>query len=174
MYASVKDNGYLFIEVPNILQADASPHNIYFKAHLFYYSRFTLNSSASQYFDLVKVEDSGNLKMLLRKKSVPSKALTLPTVENIQFTKSRLEKKGWLEYLLIGGGIIKPFQRIEKMVFEALIKSTSPKQILDHLYNQRHDALKIFQEETSKDWLSGPVREALAVYVVRLCANPVI
>jgi 2-polyprenyl-3-methyl-5-hydroxy-6-metoxy-1,4-benzoquinol methylase len=150
LYASVKDNGYLFIEVPNILQADASPHNIYFKAHLFYYSRFTLNSSASQYFDLVKVEDSGNLKMLLRKKSTPSKSVTLPSVENIQFTKSRLEKKGWLEYLLIGGGVIKPFQRIEKMMFEALIRNTSPKQILDHLYNQRHDDSKIFSRRNKQ------------------------
>ena len=150
LYASVKDSGYLFIEVPNILQADASPHNIYFKAHLFYYSRFTLNSSASQYFDLIKVEDSGNLKMLLRKKSVPSKSVTLPSVESIQFTKSRLEKKGWLEYLLIGGGIIKPFKRIEKMVFEALIRNTSPKQILDRLYNQRHDASKIFSRRNKQ------------------------
>ncbi len=52
--------------------------------------------------------------------------------------------------MLIGGGIIKPFQRIEKMVFEALIKSTSPKQILNHLYNQRHDALKIFSRRNKQ------------------------
>ena len=47
LYSSIKDGGYLFIEVPNILQADASPHNIYFKAPLFYYSKFTLACAAS-------------------------------------------------------------------------------------------------------------------------------
>lgn len=139
LYTSIKDNGYLFIEVPNILQSDASPHNIYFKAHLFYYSRFTLKSTASQFFDLIKVEDSGNLKMLFRKKSVQSHTVTLPTAEDVQITKNIMLKKGWIEYLLIGGGILKPIKRIKKMVLEALVVNTSPKNILDNLYKQRHE-----------------------------------
>ncbi len=144
LHRCVKDNGYLFIEVPNILQADASPHNIYFKAHLFYYSKFTLKSSASQYFDLVRTEDSGNLKMLFKKKSVPSLNVSLPSAEEVQATKRRMQKKGWLEYLLIGGGALKPFRRVEKMIFEAFVKNSSPRKILDDLYEKRHEHSKAF------------------------------
>jgi 2-polyprenyl-3-methyl-5-hydroxy-6-metoxy-1,4-benzoquinol methylase len=138
LYSIVKNNGYLFIEVPNILQADASPHNIYFKAHLFYYSRFTLNSLASVYFDLVKVDDTGNLKILFKKKSIPSQKVNLPTTQECQIAKNRMSKKGWLEYLFIGGGIFKPFLRIEKIIAESLLNQKSPRQILDDLYKKRH------------------------------------
>jgi len=137
LYTSIKDNGYLFIEVPNILQADASPHNIYFKAHLFYYSSFTLKSAASQFFDLIKIEDSGNLKMLFRKKPIANHKITLPTAEEVQITKKRIQAKGWIEYLFIGGGLLKPIKRIKKMALEALVKNTPPKTILDNLYKQR-------------------------------------
>lgn len=138
LYTSIKDNGYLFIEVPNILQADASPHNIYFKAHLFYYSRFTLKSSASQFFDLIKIEDSGNLKMLFRKKPIQNHKIIFPTAEEVQITKKRIQKKGWIEYLFIGGGLLKPIQRIKKTALEALVINTSPRTILDNLYKQRY------------------------------------
>ena len=137
LYTSIKENGYLFIEVPNILQADGSPHNIYFKAHLFYYSRFTLKSSASQFFDLIKIEDSGNLKMLFRKKPIENHKITFPTAEEVQITKKRIQKKGWIEYLFIGGGLLKPIKIIKKMALEALVKNTSPRTILDNLYKQR-------------------------------------
>lgn len=150
LYASIKDNGYLFIEVPNILQADASPHNIYFKAHLFYYSRFTLNSLASRYFELVKVDDRGNLKMLFRKKTIPSENFELPTAENIDLAKNRMRQKGWLEYLFIGGGILKPFSRIEKMIIESQVKKMSPKMILDNLYEQRHEYSKPWSKRNIK------------------------
>lgn len=137
LYTSIKDSGYLFIEVPNILQADASPHNIYFKAHLFYYSRFTLQSSASRFFDLIKVEDSGNLKMLFRKKSAPLHKVILPTAEDVQITKNRMLQNGWFEYLFVGHGVFKPFRRIKNIVFEALVKNTLPRNILDNLYKHR-------------------------------------
>jgi 2-polyprenyl-3-methyl-5-hydroxy-6-metoxy-1,4-benzoquinol methylase len=138
LYSIVKNNGYLFIEVPNILQADSSPHNIYFKAYLFYYSRFTLNSLASGYFDLIKADDTGNLKMLFKKKSIPTQKVTLPNTEECQIAKNRMRKKGWFEYLFIGGGILKPFLRIEKLIAESLVNKKSPRQILDDLYNKRH------------------------------------
>ena len=150
LHASIKDNGYLFIEVPNILQADASPHNIYFKAHLFYYSRFTLSSLASPYFELIKVDDRGNLRMLFKKKSIPSDSFEFPTPENVAHARNRLSQKGWLEYLLIGGGILKPFSRIEKIIVESQVKKMSPKTILDNLYEQRHEYSKPLSKRNIK------------------------
>lgn len=139
LYSSIKDGGYLFIEVPNILQADASPHNIYFKAHLFYYSKFTLACAASQYFDVVKVEDKGNLKVLFKKKSQPSEKISSVQADQIQFSQNRIKQKGWFEYLFNGKGVIKPLLRVDRVVTESFIKKTSPKEILDSLYASRED-----------------------------------
>lgn len=139
LYSSIKDGGYLFIEVPNILQADASPHNIYFKAHLFYYSKFTLACAASQYFDVVKVEDKGNLKVLFKKKSQPSEKISSVQADQIEFSQNRIKQKGWLEYLFNGKGVIKPLLRVDRVVTESFIKKTSPKEILDSLYASRED-----------------------------------
>ncbi len=137
LYSSIKDGGYLFIEVPNILQADASPHNIYFKAHLFYYSKFTLACAASQYFDVVKVEDKGNLKVLFKKKVQSSEYISPVQPEQIEFSQNRIKQKGWLEYLFNGKGLLKPFFRIERVVTELFIKQSNPKEILDSLYRAR-------------------------------------
>jgi SAM-dependent methyltransferase len=104
--------GHLFIEVPNILQADASPHNTYFRAHLYYYSRHTLAAAASRHFDLLEVDDQGNLKALLRKKAQPEAACRLPGADELAFIRARLARKGWLEYLTVGGGLRKPFLRV--------------------------------------------------------------
>jgi hypothetical protein len=137
LYSSIKDGGYLFIEVPNIFQADASPHNIYFKAHLFYYSKFTLACAASQYFDVVKVEDKGNLKVLFKKKAQPSENISSIQADQIEFSQNRMKQKGWFEYLINGKGILKPFLRIDRVVTELFIKQNNPKEILDSLYASR-------------------------------------
>ena len=139
LYSSIKDGGYLFIEVPNIFQADASPHNIYFKAHLFYYSKFTLACAASQYFDVVKVEDKGNLKVLFKKKVQPSENISSIQPNQIEFSQNRIKQKGWFEYLFNGKGLLKPFLRIDRVVTELFIKKSSPKEILDSLYASRED-----------------------------------
>jgi 2-polyprenyl-3-methyl-5-hydroxy-6-metoxy-1,4-benzoquinol methylase len=139
LYSSIKDGGYLFIEVPNILQADASPHNIYFKAHLFYYSKYTLACAASQYFDVVKVEDKGNLKVLFKKKAQPSENISSVQIDQIDFSQNRIKQKGWFEYLFNGKGLLKPFLRIDRVVTELFIKQSAPKEILDSLYASRED-----------------------------------
>lgn len=136
LHQSIKDNGYLFIEVPNILQSDASPHNIYFKAHLFYYSRYTLTSIASQYFDVVHIEDAGNLRILFRKKSDSSNTISLPSTEALQAAQQRLNKKGWLEYLFVAGGIVKPLLRIRRIISESQISKQKPREILDTLLRE--------------------------------------
>jgi len=141
LYQSIKDNGYLFIEVPNILQSDASPHNIYFKAHLFYYSKYTLISTASRYFDPVYVEDHGNLRVLFKKKSNVLEAICLPTKDELQTSQQRLSKKGWFEYLFVAGGLIKPILRIKRIISEYFFANNKPREILDKLLEDKKISL---------------------------------
>ncbi|MBX9848351.1 MAG: class I SAM-dependent methyltransferase [Rhodocyclaceae bacterium] len=134
LWEALSDEGHLIIEVPNIHQADASPHNIYFKAHLFYYSRFSLMTLASQYFELVCMQDEGNLFMAFRKRAVPLSQLVLPTQSQIEFTLARLEKKGWIEYLTTGRGLLKPFRRVDQILLEPKSEHTNPKLVLDAVW----------------------------------------
>lgn len=134
LWTVLSDGGFLFVEVPNILQADASPHNIFFKAHLFYYSRYTLLSAASPYFEAVKIEDEGNLRIVFRKKTFDSEVFEPPSIDSIKLTKERLKAKGWIEYLFRAGGVFKPFRRLRQMHREfSLDPQLSPKQVLDRI-----------------------------------------
>jgi 2-polyprenyl-3-methyl-5-hydroxy-6-metoxy-1,4-benzoquinol methylase len=130
----LNDDGYLFVEVPNILQKDASPHNIYFKAHLFYYSKYTLISAASRYFDPISVTDDGNLRILFKKKHKPLDAEILPNKNDVAHTQKRLQQKGWFEYLFSGRGILKPLKRIRQIYIENKLDETQkPRCLLDEL-----------------------------------------
>lgn len=135
--AMLDPGGHLYIEVPNILQADASPHNTYFRAHLFYYSRHTLAAAASRHFELLEVEDRGNLKALLRKRAQPEPACRLPDADDIAFIRERLARKGWLEYLTVGGGLRKPFARAATRMRERSAGTLAPRAILDSLAAHR-------------------------------------
>jgi 2-polyprenyl-3-methyl-5-hydroxy-6-metoxy-1,4-benzoquinol methylase len=129
----LKEDGYLLIEVPNIFQKDASPHNIFFKAHLFYYSKYTLISAASKFFDVVQIDDVGNLKILFKKKNVLPTSIKLPNQSELNETLNRLNQKGWIEYLIMGGGLLKPVKRIKQKYSELFIGNLTPKQLLDSL-----------------------------------------
>ncbi len=129
----LKKDGHLLIEVPNIFQRDASPHNIFFKAHLFYYSKYTLISAASKFFDIVQIDDKGNLKILFKKKIHSSANIKLPGKIALNETLTRLDQKGWVEYLTQGGGLLKPFKKIKQKYYESLIKNLTPKKLLDSL-----------------------------------------
>lgn len=129
----LKPGGIFFIEVPNLLQKDASPHNIFFKAHLYYYSRFTLRAATSKYFDVLSIEDSGNLHFLCKRKNLPLNDYVLPTKVDVNFIHSRVKRKGWMEYLLAGGGVFKPLKKIRRIIDERGIPDVSPKELLDDL-----------------------------------------
>lgn len=129
----LRPGGLLFIEVPNILQADASPSNIFFKAHLHYFSRFTLQSTASMYFEPLMTEDRGNLKMIFKRRDVPLNDINLPTSTEVEYTFKRLKAKGWCEYLTVGGGWIKPFRKLVRIAQESRL-SGNPRDILDTIY----------------------------------------
>lgn len=125
--------GLLFIEVPNILQNDASPHNIYFKAHLFYYSAATLIAAASQYFEPLEISDDGNLKVIFKKRQMPLSNIQLPDRESVINAQRRMAQKGWFEYLFIGGGLKKPFKRVKQILVESSLGTKSPKELLDSI-----------------------------------------
>lgn len=132
----LSEGGHLFVEVPNILQADASPHNIFFKAHLFYYSRYTLEAAAAPFFDVVMVEDEGNLRMLFRKKPVAEEMLVQSNPVAVAETRLRLHQKGWFEYLFKAGGIMKPFRRVVQIRRERALPDSKAKLLLDRLFAQ--------------------------------------
>lgn len=134
IWAVLTNNGHLVMEVPNIHQSDASPHNIYFKAHLFYYSRYSLMAAVSRYFELVCVEDKNNLFMAFRKREFPLSEIVLPSPDQVDFTIQRLENKGWAEYLTTGGGWKKIFLRIAKATKEAQLNQVSPRALLDEVF----------------------------------------
>ncbi len=136
LYKSLNNNGILFIEVPWLEANDASPHNIYFKAHIFYFTADTLAACASQYFEVVKIDTSSNLKILLRAKAKPS-AIVLPSPESIARLRKRLARKGWLEYPTYGKGLSKPIDKISRIIKESNVKHMQPKEILDMLLNNK-------------------------------------
>ncbi len=132
LYALLNPHGMLFIEVPWIEAKDASPHNIIFKAHLFYFSIDTLIACASQYFDVVKIDTHANLKIFFKAKTRPT-TLTYPSDRSVANLKKRIKSKGWFEYLFAGKGLQKPISKVMKYFEEAKVKNSQPKEILDTL-----------------------------------------
>ena len=115
--------------MPNIHATNASPHNIYFKAHIFYFSSAALIAFASPYFEPLKIDDSSNLRVLLKRKPQES-PISLPTKEEMSYTAERLRKKGWLEYLFIGGGIFKSILKLKQLVQESQLRHKNAKDII--------------------------------------------
>jgi len=130
LHQIIKDDGLLLVEVPNIEQADASPSNIFFKAHLFYFSKATLLAVASLGFNAVRVENAGNLRVLFLKRRELG-PLILPSQAEVERTKRRLGQKGWVEYLTIGGGWRRPFQRIKNRYQEMRCAKGTPRETLE-------------------------------------------
>jgi hypothetical protein len=126
----INRDGLLIIEVPNIEQADASPSNIFFKAHLFYFSAATLIACASRHFEPLVISNMGNLTVIFKKRSEES-AVLLPTKEDVETLTLRLNRKGWIEYLTVGGGWRKPLNRLKRSVIEYGLSNRSPKEVLN-------------------------------------------
>jgi len=137
IYDALKKDGILFIEVPNILQNDASPSNIFFKAHLLYFSKYSLVELLSTHFDALSVFDSGNLIGLFKKKSVPLEDIKIDDASYPQ-TLKRLSSKGWIEYIFTGGGWKKPFKRLARHLTELKMGKLSARQILDDVYEHKN------------------------------------
>jgi len=132
LYDLLSENGYLVIEVPNILQLDASPSNIFFKAHLTYYSSATISSLFSSHFDRRYIDSRGNLKMIFQKKSCPS-IMQFPSCGEVRNEKLMFDRKTWLSYLTIGGGWKKIFKNCFRRLAERRVCNSTPKKILDEI-----------------------------------------
>lgn len=133
LWGLLQEGGHLFLEVPNIEANDASPHNIFFTAHVFYFSQATLISCASQYFEPVAIHTKGNMRILFKKKDPAMPSPALPNHQDAQKTLRRVRQKGWLEYLLFGGGIYKPFVKLSRTFRERRFRHISGKRLLDTL-----------------------------------------
>lgn len=151
LFNALRSGGHLLIEVPNILQRDASPHNIYFRAHLFYFSLCSLVTLTSPYFELVAQQSQGNLRVLLRKR--PAIGLTVyPSEYQVQSDLESFERKGWWDYLTIGRGHQKLLSRPRRIVEESTVKSLSPKDILDGLFADWQGAQTDIGERVTRRW----------------------
>jgi 2-polyprenyl-3-methyl-5-hydroxy-6-metoxy-1,4-benzoquinol methylase len=135
LWLLLNEGGHLFIEVPDIEANDASPHNIFFKAHIFYFSLATLTACASPYFERLRADDRSNLRVLFRRKRHVSR-VTWPTQMNVAYTVQRLSEKGWFEYLITGGGLFKGLSKLRQVLREAKIKHKKGLQILDALLTE--------------------------------------
>lgn len=129
----LQPNGCLLVEVPNILQVDASPANIFFKAHLHYFSRSTLTAFASPWFDVERFDDCGNLTVLFKRRDVALDRVALPSRVEVSLVAERLGQKGWFEYLIVGAGWKKPFKKIRAMFHERKLVG-SPRDLLDRQF----------------------------------------
>jgi 2-polyprenyl-3-methyl-5-hydroxy-6-metoxy-1,4-benzoquinol methylase len=125
LHELLEPNGLLVVEVPNIEQADASPANIFFKAHLNYYSASTLVYAAAEAFEPLLLEHTGNIRAIFKRRPALINA-PRPSAEDIEHTRQRLREKGWAEYLLKGGGWKRPFQRIANRLQEEACASKTP------------------------------------------------
>lgn len=136
IHGRLRSGGLLFVEVPNLLQKDASPHNIFFKAHVQYFSKDTLLFSASQFFECLTIKDTGNLRAVFVKREQP-RAPVPPSMRVVGENSRRFHQKSWLEYIFAGGGWRKPISRIRRLPAERASESLHPREILDQAANVR-------------------------------------
>ena len=129
---ALSDDGLAIIEVPNILQLDASPANIFFKAHLTYYSEQTLRALFSSHFEEVFSDAKGNLKFIFRKKIKRGK-IKFPSSSEVEYERNRFAQKSWFSYLFKGKGCLKFFKNISRRLRERKYEHAEARQILDDL-----------------------------------------
>ncbi len=133
LHRALRPNGILAIEVPNSLQADASPHNIYFSAHLYYYNALSLDRLLGTHFKRVWFQDRGNLCVIYRRLDTPQ-ALTAIDAHELQQALNTFKSRGWLSYLTEGRAWAKPWRRIQQRRFERQFNALSPRSILDQIF----------------------------------------
>jgi len=151
LFNALRSGGHLLIEVPNILQSDASPHNIYFRAHLFYFSLSSLVTLTSPFFELVAQQSQGNLRVLLRKRLAIGSTV-YPSEHQVQSDLESFERKGWWHYLTVGRGYQKLLSRPRRIIEETVIKSDSPKDILDDLYSDWQGVQTEIRGRVTRRW----------------------
>jgi 2-polyprenyl-3-methyl-5-hydroxy-6-metoxy-1,4-benzoquinol methylase len=132
IHRALKPGGLLVVEVPNLLQWDASPSNIYFGAHLYYFNRHTLLALTSAHFETVTICDDGNLWAVLRRRDQATR-MEWPDAHGVEEAIARFDQKGWWSYLTKGQGWRKPWRRLQQRQQEKTARDLSPRDILNRI-----------------------------------------
>ena len=130
LFELLQKDGFLLIEVPNIETNDASPKNIYFKAHIHYFSAATLVCAASKYFEKIDIVSDSNLRILFKRKKTPG-VVIFPSPTEVHRIAKRLKNKGWLEYIFKGSGYKKLPLRLGKIFIESQLSNERGVKILN-------------------------------------------
>ena len=131
LYDLLNEDGFLFIEVPNIESFSQSPGNTFFKAHIHYFSAATLIACASQYFVSADLDNSGNNISILFNRRSSSKDFELPKKLNIDASRALITQKSWFNYVFKGRGYLKALNRVRVIIQDARLAKIEPKAILD-------------------------------------------
>ena len=131
LYDLLNEDGFLFIEVPNIESFSQSPGNTFFKAHIHYFSAATLIACASQYFVSADLDNSGNNIRILFNRRSSSKDFELPKKLNIDASRALITQKSWFNYVFKGRGYLKALNRVRVIIQDARLAKIEPKAILD-------------------------------------------
>ena len=137
LYDLLNEDGFLFIEVPNIESFSQSPGNTFFKAHIHYFSAATLISCASQYFSSVELNNSENILRILFKRRSSIKEFKLPVKSKIDATKILLTQKSWFNYVFKGKGYMKALNRVRVIIQDARLTKLESRVILDEIMNSK-------------------------------------
>ena len=137
LYDLLNEDGFLFIEVPNIESFSQSPGNTFFKAHIHYFSAATLIASASQYFVSTDLDNSGNNISILFNKRSSSKDFELPKKLNIDASRALITQKSWFNYVFKGRGYLKALNRVRVIIQDARLAKIEPKAILDAIVSKQ-------------------------------------
>ena len=136
LYDLLNEEGFLFIEVPNIESFSQSPGNTFFKAHIHYFSAATLIACASQYFVSADLDNSGNNISILFNRRSFSKDFELPKKLNIDASRALITQKSWFNYVVKGRGYLKALNRVRVIIQDARLANIEPKAILDAIIKQ--------------------------------------
>ena len=131
LYDLLNEDGFLFIEVPNIESFSQSPGNTFFKAHIHYFSAATLIACASQYFVSADLDNSGNNISILFNRRSSSKDFELPKKLNVDASRVLITQKSWFNYIFKGRGYLKALNRVRVIIQDARLVKIKPKAILD-------------------------------------------
>ena len=137
LYDLLNEDGFLFIEVPNIESFSQSPGNTFFKAHIHYFSAATLIACASQYFVSADLDNSGNNISILFNRRSSSKDFELPKKLNIDASRALITQKSWFNYVFKGRGYLKALNRVRVIIQDARLAKIEPKAILDAIVSKQ-------------------------------------
>ena len=137
LYDLLNEDGFLFIEVPNIESFSQSPGNTFFKAHIHYFSAATLIACASQYFVSADLDNSGNNISILFNRRSSSKDLELPKKLNIDASRAIITQKSWFNYVFQGRGYLKALNRVRVIIQDVRLAKIEPKAILNAIVSKQ-------------------------------------